>query len=102
MKCGTRLAALTIGTAAGLSLTAGCETPGDDGAAADDGSRRGELIVYQADNFETGASQSTYALRDATGVELPLHFDQPPDLERGTQIKAWGVPEGDGLRVTSF
>ena len=56
MKCGTRFAALTIGTVAGLSLTSGCETPGDDGAAADDGSRRGELIVYQADNFETGAS----------------------------------------------
>jgi Gametolysin peptidase M11 len=102
MKCGTRLAALAIGTIAGVSLTSGCETSGDDGAAVEDGSRRGELIIYQADNFETGASQFTYTLRDATGAELPLHFDTRPGLEGGTKIKAWGVPEGDGLRVTSF
>ena len=102
MKCRARLAALTIGSIAGLSLTSGCETPGDDGAAAEDGSRRGELIIYQADNFETGASQFTYALRDATGSELPLHFDSRPGIEAGTRIKAWGVPEGDALRVTTF
>ena len=93
MKCGTRLAALAIGTVAGLSLTSGCETAGDDGAAADDGSRRGELIVYQADNFETGASQFTYALRDATGAELPLHFDSRP-ISRGHEDQGVGRARG--------
>jgi hypothetical protein len=95
-------AALTIGIIAGLALTAGCDSGVEDGAPAADGSRRGELIIYQADNFETGVSQFTYALRDATGAELPLHFDSRPGLEAGTKIKAWGVPDGDALHVTSF
>ena len=96
MKCGTRLAALAIGTVAGLSLTSGC----DDGPAMTarpptDGSRRGELDrSTSADNFETGASQFTYSLRDATGAELPLHFDTRPGLEAGHEIKVWGVPAG--------
>ena len=95
-------AALTIGTISGLALIAGCDGATDESASAADGSRRGELVIYQADNFETGASQFTYALRDATGAELPLHFDSRPGLDAGTKIKAWGVPEGDALRVTSF
>jgi MYXO-CTERM domain-containing protein len=102
MKRLARFAAFAIATIAAASLTSGCEDATADGSTADDGSRRGELVIYQADNFETGATTFTYALRDAAGVELPLKFDSRPGLEAGTRIKAWGETEGDALRVTSF
>ena len=69
----------------------------------DDGSRRGELVVYQADDFDTGTSRTTYALRDALGGEQPLLFDSDPKLQPGTPLKVWGnATTGDTLRVTSF
>ena len=57
MKRGARYAALTIGIVAGASLTSGCDNTAPEDTAADDGSRRGELVIYQADNFETGATE---------------------------------------------
>ena len=64
---------------------------------------RGELVVYQADDFDTGTSRTTYALRDALGGEQPLLFDSDPKLQPGTPLKVWGnATTGDTLRVTSF
>ena len=49
-------AAFTIGMISGLALTAGCESAAveGEGASPDDGSRRGELIIYQ-DTANAGA-----------------------------------------------
>ena len=102
MKRGARYAALTIGIIAGASLASGCDNTVLEDTGADDGSRRGELVIYQADNFETGTTEFQYALRDATGAELPLRFDARPGLDAGTRIKAFGELEGNALRVTSF
>jgi hypothetical protein len=95
--------ALAVGLAVGLAAASGCsgtDIEYDDGV--DDGSRRGELIVYQADDFDTGTSRTTYALRDALGGEQPLQFDSDPKLAPGTPVKIWGNATGDTLRVTSF
>jgi hypothetical protein len=102
MKRAARYTGLAVGIIAGVSLASGCADTSDEGAVADDGSRRGELVVYQADDIESGTSSRTYFLRDAAGAELPLFFDSKPHLDPGTQIKAWGATEGKGLRVTSF
>jgi hypothetical protein len=86
--------------AIGCSDATGFATNGQDGR--DDGSRRGELSITIADRVG-GRSETRYALRDALGVETPLRFDAAPvELEPGARLKVWGVPEGDGLRVTSF
>ena len=94
--------ALAVGLAVGLAA-AGCSgTDIEDDDGVDDGSRRGELIIYQADDFDTGTSRTTYALRDALGGEQPLQFDSDPKLAPGTPVKIWGSATGDTLRVTSF
>jgi len=101
---GTRIThvALAVGLAAGLAVAPGCTGADIEDDGVDDGSRRGELIVYQADDFDTGTSRTTYALRDALGGEQPLQFDSDPKLQPGAPIKVWGSTIGDTLRVTSF
>ena len=95
--------ALAVGLAVGLAAASGCSgTDIEDDDGVDDGSRRGELIIYQADDFDTGTSRTTYALRDALGGEQPLQFDSDPKLAPGTPVKVWGSATGDTLRVTSF
>src|SRR6185295_12580840 len=103
MRTAARHLLIAVAMGAGALYAAGCEAPAaDDSAGVEDGSRRGELIMYTEDNFETGATRTTFFLRDASGTELPLHFDTSPGLEPGTRIKAWGAQEGAALRVTSF
>ena len=86
-----------------LAVVSGCTGAAIEDDGVDDGSRRGELVVYQADDFDTGVSRTTYALRDALGGEQPLLFDSDPKLQPGTPIKVWGnATTGDTLRVTSF
>jgi MYXO-CTERM domain-containing protein len=95
------LGALAVGFAIGLAVVSGCSgLEGDD--ISDDGAHRGELLVYQADDFDTGTSRTTYALKDALGVERPLRFDADPKLRPGTLLKVWGDDLADGMRVTSF
>src|SRR4030095_2599023 len=94
-------AAIVMGA---VAATAGVAAP-DDGSEADDrtedGTLRGELAVYVADDFQ-GTTETHYALRTATGDEQPLLFDSQVDLAPGTRIAVQGVPDGHGIRVTSF
>ncbi|HSZ81740.1 MAG TPA: MYXO-CTERM sorting domain-containing protein [Polyangia bacterium] len=97
---------------AGLSLVllssfggGGCGQIGDgatstgNAGAQDDGSLRGELATYVSDDFD-GNSETRYALRDASGAERPLLFDEEPDFAPGTPLRVWGVELPDGLHVT--
>jgi MYXO-CTERM domain-containing protein len=90
--------------ASGLGGLGGCSDPGATGAGdeVDDGSLKGELAVYVADDFEGGSQQTRYALRLAPGVERPLVFDGAVDLAPGTSIKVWGSDSEAGLHVSSF
>ena len=95
--------ALVAGLAVGVAVVSGCTGAAIEDDGVDDRSRRGELVVYQADDFDTGTSRTTYALRDALGGEQPLLFDSDPKLQPGTPLKVWGnATTGDTLRVTSF
>jgi MYXO-CTERM domain-containing protein len=86
--------------ALGAVGAAGCADP--TGSATDDGSLKGELAVYVADTLGAG-SETRYFLRDDAGQERKLVFDpEPTDLDPGTRLEVWGLPDGDGLRVTSY
>ena len=101
--------ALVAATALAATVAGGCGRADEaDGAHVDndddDGMLSGELAVYIADDFD-GHSETRYALRTATGEELPLSFDGDADhigLTPGTRIAVSGVPAGGGMRVTSF
>ena len=60
-----RAAALLTGLIASVGVV-GCQDPSGE-AVVDDGSIRGELAVYIADDFETGSQTKKYALRSASG-----------------------------------
>jgi hypothetical protein len=81
----------------------GCGQIGDtstgNAGARDDGSLRGELATYVSDDFE-GLSETRYTLRDASGAERPLLFDEAPDFAPGTPLRVWGIELPDGLHVT--
>jgi hypothetical protein len=87
---------------AGPALLASCAAPGDDAEIATaDGSLRGELAVYIAD--EPGlASHTQYFLRNASGAERRLLFDVDPRMDPGTPLAVWGTDQGPALRVSSF
>ena len=95
-----RAAALLTGLVASTGVV-GCQDPSGE-AFVDDGSIRGELAVYIADDFETGTQTKKYALRSASGEERWLDFDSDPGLEPGTRIGVWGSSVGDRVRVSSF
>jgi MYXO-CTERM domain-containing protein len=98
--------ALALLTAAFLGLPAcGAEPSGPLSLESPaDGSLRGELVTYVA-SFED-RSETLYRLRDGAGVERPLRFATPPDLEPGDLIKIWGAeemgPDGLGLLVDRY
>jgi hypothetical protein len=73
----------------------------DEAAEADDGTLRGELAVYVADDFQ-GVSETLYALRMSDGEERRLSFDGEVGLPPGARIAVSGVPSGDAIHVTSF
>ena len=56
--------------------------------------------------IRTGTARPTTTCATPMRAERRLRFDSPPDLEPGTRLKVWGLPEtrqlDDGLRVTSF
>jgi MYXO-CTERM domain-containing protein len=93
------LAPMLLGVASLLALPAGCASPGDE-EYTDDGSRRGELAMYIAD--DPSGSRTTYFLRDTAGAETKLLFDKDPGLDPDTRLKVWGAESAEGLRVTSF
>ena len=95
-----RAAALLTGLIASTGVV-GCQDPSGE-AFVDDGSIRGELAIYIADDFEAGEQTKKYALRSASGEERWLDFDSDPGLEPGTRIGVWGSTVGDRLRVSSF
>ena len=89
-------------TTAGPALLSSCAGPGDDAeTVAADGSLRGELSIYIADEPGVG-SQTQYFLRDAAGAERRLLFDADPGLEPGAPLAVWGADQGPALRVSSF
>ncbi|HXI54486.1 MAG TPA: hypothetical protein VNO55_00375, partial [Polyangia bacterium] len=85
-----------LGAAVGISA---CADPQAADSAGADGAIRGELVVYAIDQMD-GASETQFFLRTEDGVEHRLLFELEPDLVPGTQLKVWGVPEADALRVT--
>jgi len=93
------IAGIALGTAA---LPCGCADPGDDVTTnAADGSLRGELAIYIADEPGVG-SQTHYFLKDTAGRERRLLFDSAPDVEPGAWLKVWGTPAAGGVHVASF
>jgi hypothetical protein len=85
-----------------LLAGAGCAGPGEDPETrAADGSLRGELAIYIADDPGVG-SQTHYFLKDAAGTEQRLLFDADPGLAPGAPLTVWGAPQGQALRVSSF
>jgi len=92
--------ALGLFATAAIAPAAGCEGPAGL-TQPDDGTLRGELAVYLADDFQ-GHSETHYALRSPAGDERPLAFDSAIDLRPGARIEVEGAPIGDGIRVTSY
>ncbi|HET6281097.1 MAG TPA: MYXO-CTERM sorting domain-containing protein [Polyangia bacterium] len=83
-----------------------CGDTQNEANVSDDGSLRGEFLVYSIDGVD-GAGETQFFLRMPDQSERPLYFDIEPDLAPGTRIKVWGAreiqPDGqDGLRVKSF
>ena len=95
-----RAAALLTGLIASAGVVS-CQDPSGE-APVDDGSIRGELAVFIADDFESGTQTKKYGLRSASGEMRWLDFDSDPGLEPGTRIGVWGSNVGDRLRVSSF
>jgi MYXO-CTERM domain-containing protein len=84
-----------------LVLAASCGV-GEDPQYFDDADLRGELVTYMVDFPDQDRADVRYALRQANGEERSLHFQTPPQLTAGAELKVWGVPEGDAFRVLHF
>jgi len=86
-----------------LAAGSGCEGTNGDVFERDDGSLEGELVIFQADNFETGVQTKQYGVRSPSGAVRDIQFDKDPGLEAGTKIRVWGLPTTtERMRVTSL
>jgi hypothetical protein len=88
-----------------LAAAAGCESGTDDDVfERGDGTLQGELVIFVADNFETGVQTKSYGVRSKSGVVRDLEFDKDPGLEAGTIIRVAGLPSttSERMRVTSL
>ncbi|MEO8211725.1 MAG: hypothetical protein ABI560_00960 [Myxococcales bacterium] len=91
-------AAACLFTAAAVVTGCGENRP-MDGFDVEDGSLRGELAMYMADN----SADAFYALRAPSGVERRLLFSgDVSDLVPGTELKVWGTETPEGVQVASY
>ena len=84
-----------------LPLLIGCGSAGGQGEA--DGSIRGELHVYRID-FADGHSEREFflAAEGKRPEDIHLQFASDPQLQPWTNLKVWGTPTKDGIRVERF
>ena len=84
-----------------LPLLAGCGSAGGQGEA--DGSIRGELHVYRVD-YADGHSEREFflAAEGKRPEDIHLKFATDPGLQPWTNLKVWGTPTNDGIRVEHF
>lgn len=101
MYTGPRIAFFTAACLfAAAAVVTGCgENRPQDGFDVEDGSLRGELAMYMADN----SADAFYALRAPSGVERRLLFSgDVSTLVPGTELKVWGTETPEGVQVASY
>jgi MYXO-CTERM domain-containing protein len=96
---GWRSASACVAVAAIVSCAARSDE--QPGFIQEPGTTIGELVVRIAD-YADGQTETMYLLRNAEGAEQRLVFQDPPNLEPGTQLKVWGSAGTDGIVVDKF
>ena len=97
-----RAAALATAFIASALAVGGCDDSTLRLSDADDGSLKGELAVYVADEVGVG-SRTEYFLRDAVGNERKLLFQSTqPEMVTGVRVSLRGVDSPEGFRVTDY
>ena len=97
-----RAAALATAFIASALAVGGCDDSTLRLSEADDGSLKGELAVYVADEVGVG-SRTEYFLRDAAGNERKLLFQSTqPEMVTGVRVSLRGVDSPEGFRVTDY
>ena len=82
-------------------LLAGCGSSGSPLEA--DGSLRGELHVYRVDYADGHSEREFFLASEGTPpTNIHLQFASDPQLQPWTELKVWGTPTSDGLRVQRF
>ncbi len=97
-----RAAALATAFIASALAVGGCDDSTLRLSDADDGSLKGELAVYVADEVGVG-SRTEYFLRDAVGNERKLLFQSTqPEMVTGVRVSLRGLDSPEGFRVTDY
>jgi len=88
-----------------LAALASCSAPPeadpDLGAADGPEAAAGELRIRIAD-FADGRRETRYFLRNGSGKERRLLFQDHPDLEPGARLTVWGAQGSDAISVDRY
>jgi MYXO-CTERM domain-containing protein len=95
-------AAFAWGGALGCSSDASGPAPAPASADVTGSAKEGELVMYVA-TMDDGTSEHRYGLRQDSGPELTLVFDDPPaSFASGMRIRVSGAVDGTTVHVDQF